>query len=60
VEETTSDLDPFAPAGTYRTTITFHGTSVVTLTFSGPFGTSSSCAVDLAAPPGTAFAGCIP
>src|SRR3954464_7605350 len=58
VEETTNNFDPFAPSATYRTTITFSGTSKVTLTFSGPLG-SSSCTVDLAAPPGTGF-GCFP
>lgn len=60
VEETSNSFDPFAPSATYLTTITFHGTSVVTLTFSGPFGPSSSCTVDLAAPPGAGFGGCVP
>lgn len=59
VEETTENFDPFTPSATYLTTITFSGTSKVTLTFSGPFG-NSSCTVDLAAPPGTGFGGCIP
>jgi hypothetical protein len=59
VEGTSNSFDPFGPAVTYSTTITFHGTSKVTFTFSGPFG-SSSCTVDLAAPPGTGFGGCVP
>lgn len=59
VEETTNNFDPFAPSATYLTTITFSGTSKVTLTFSGPLG-SSSCTIDLTAPPGTGFAGCAP
>ena len=59
VEETTNNFDPFSGTTTYLTTITFHGTSKVTLTFSGPFG-SSSCTVDLSAPPGTGFGGCAP
>jgi len=59
VEDTSNDFDPFAPTVTYLTTITFHGTSKVTFTFSGPFG-SSSCTVDLAAAPGTGFGGCTP
>jgi len=59
VEETTNNFDPFSPTATYSTTITFSGTSKVTLTFSGPFG-NSSCTVDLAAPPGTGFGGCTP
>lgn len=59
VEETSNSFDPFAPTATYLTTITFSGSSKVKLTFSGPFG-SSSCTVDLAAPPGTGFGGCIP
>jgi hypothetical protein len=59
IEEKSNSFDPFAPTATYLTTITFSGTSKVKLTFSGPFGTSS-CTVDLAAPPGTGFAGCIP
>ncbi len=59
VEETTNNFDPLSPVATYSTTITFHGTSKVTFTFSGPIG-SSSCTVDLAAPPGTGFGGCAP
>ena len=59
IEVTTNNFDPFTPTATFLTTITFHGTSVVTFTFSGPFGTSS-CTVDLAALPGTGFGGCIP
>jgi hypothetical protein len=59
VEETTNSFDPFAPTASYLTTITFSGTSKVKLTFSGPQG-SSSCTIDLAAPPGTGFGGCIP
>lgn len=59
LEETSNSFDPFAPTATYLTTITFSGTSKVKLTFSGPLG-SSSCTVDLAAPPGTGFAGCVP
>lgn len=59
IEETTNNFDPTLPDATYRTTITFSGTSKVKLTFSGPFGTSS-CTVDLAAPPGTGFGGCVP
>lgn len=58
VEETTNNVDSSTP-DTFTTTIKFDGTSVVTFTFSGPFG-SSSCRVDLAAPPGTGFAGCVP
>lgn len=59
VEETTKSIDPFVSTATYLTTITFSGTSKVKLTFSGPQG-SSSCTIDLAAPPGTGFGGCIP
>jgi hypothetical protein len=59
VEDTTNNFDPFTPTATYSTTITFHGTSKVTFTFSGPFG-SSSCTVDLAGAPGTGFGGCTP
>ena len=59
LDETTNDFDPSLGTVTYRTTITFNGTSKVTLTFSGPLGTSS-CTVDLAAPPGTGFAACAP
>lgn len=59
VEETAKSFDPFVPTATYLTTITFSGTSKVKLTFSGPLG-SSSCTVDLAAPAGTGFGGCIP
>jgi len=59
IEEKTNDFDSSLPEATYRTTITFSGTSKVTLTFSGPLG-SSSCTVDLAAPPGTGFGGCTP
>lgn len=58
IEETTNNFDSSGDA-TFETTITFNGTSKVTITFSGPFG-SSSCTVDLAAPPGTGFAGCVP
>jgi len=58
IEDTSNDFDPTSPA-TYTTTITFSGTSKVTLTFSGPFG-SSSCTIDLAAPPGTGFQACVP
>ena len=59
IEETTNNFDSSLPDATYRTTITFDGTSKVKLTFSGPFGTSS-CTVDLAAPRGTGFAACTP
>lgn len=58
IDETTNDFDPSSGSVTYRTTITFSGTSKVRFTFSGPLG-SSSCTVDLAAPPGTGF-GCTP
>lgn len=59
IDETTNNFDPSSPSVTYRTTITFSGTSKVTFTFSGPLG-SSSCTVDLAASPGSGFVGCIP
>ena len=58
IEETTNNFDSTTP-DTFNMAITFNGTSVVTFTFSGPFG-SSSCKVDLAAPPGTGFGGCVP
>jgi hypothetical protein len=59
IEETSNDFDQPPSGSTYQTSITFNGTSVVTLTFTSPFGTSS-CKVDLAAPPGTGFVGCLP
>ena len=58
IEETTNNFDS-TPPDTFNIAITFSGTSVVTFTFSGPFG-SSSCKVDLAAPPSSGFGGCIP
>lgn len=58
IEETTNNFDSTTP-DTFDMAITFNGTSVVTFTFSGPFG-SSSCKVDLAASPSTGFVGCIP
>jgi hypothetical protein len=59
LEETTNNFDSASPDATYTTTITFSGTSKVTFTFSGPYG-SSSCTIDLAAPPGTGFRACTP
>lgn len=58
MEETSNNFDS-STSDTFTVTMTFNGTSVVTLTFSDPFGTSS-CRVDLSAPPGTAFGGCVP
>lgn len=58
IDETTNNFDS-SPPDTFHTTIKFDGTSSVTITFSGPFG-SSSCRVDLAAPPGAGFAACVP
>ena len=58
IEETTNNFDSTTP-DTFNISIAFNGTSVVTFTFSGPFG-SNSCKVDLAAPPGTGFGGCVP
>lgn len=46
IDETSNDFGSSPVAN--RMTITFDGTSVVTFTFTGPFGTSS-CKVDLAA-----------
>jgi hypothetical protein len=59
IEETTNDFDQSQSESTYQTSITFNGTSVVTLTFTSQFGTSS-CKVDLAAASGTGFVGCLP
>lgn len=59
IEETTNNFDSSTNPDTFNISITFNGTSVVTFTFSGPFG-SNSCKVDLAAPPSSGFGGCVP
>ena len=58
IDETTNDFDSSNASTTYQMSISFNGTSVVTFTFSGPFG-SSSCKIDLAAP-SSGFGGCVP
>jgi hypothetical protein len=49
IDDTSNDFG--SSSATNRVTITFNGTSVVTFTFTGPFGTST-CKVDLGAPAG--------